>query len=359
MPEPVTGALAAEDHGTGPALAAVASGPFALTYGGEPGGFSSLLAEAHDTLDPGAAIRVRLTHAAWRGPLARQRDRVSGILFAAGFAETRLSRASDGALEVTARRAPGAPPAERRTLLSVVMPVYNERPTFATVADLVLKKEIEGVDIELIVVESNSTDGSRAEVLRYADRPRVRLVLEDRPRGKGHAVRAGLAAARGDYVLIQDADLEYDVDDYDALLAPLRRLEAGFVLGTRRRTDGARFGVRHFETQVLVGRLMNVGNMVFLTLFNTVYGARLRDPFTMYKVFRRDCLTGLRLECNRFDFDWELTGKLLRAGYRPVEVPVSYRSRSFAEGKKVSVVADPWSWVVACFKYRFAPLYDD
>lgn len=331
-----------------------------LEHGGSPNELPAVLAQAYRALGPGAPLVVRLSaHTGWSGPVERFRDRLAGIAFAAGFTNTRIVRGTDGVVEIRARRAPGEPPGERRQLLSVVMPVFNERETLDEVIERVLAKEIDGVDIELVIVESNSGDGSREAVLRYAEHPRVRLLLEERPEGKGHAVRAGLAAARGDYVLIQDADLEYDIDDYDALLEPLRQIEAGFVLGYRRRSDGARWGVRHFETQVLVGWLMNIGNMVFLRLFNTVYRAHLRDPFTMYKVFRRDCLTGLRLECNRFDFDWELTGKLLRAGYHPVEVPVRYQSRSFAEGKKVSVIVDPLSWVVACFKYRVAPLYED
>jgi hypothetical protein len=101
---------------------------------------------------------------------------------------------------------------------------------------------------------------------------------------------------------------------------------------------------------------MNFGHLFFSTLFNVTYGTRLRDPFTMYKVFRRDCLHGLRFEANRFDFDFELAGKLVRAGYRPIEIPVNYRSRSFTEGKKVSFFRDPLTWIVACVKYRFQPL---
>jgi hypothetical protein len=92
-------------------------------------------------------------------------------------------------------------------------------------------------------------------------------------------------------------------------------------------------------------------------LFNLVYEQRLKDPFTMYKVFRRDCLTGINLECDRFDFDWELTAKLIRRGHIPIEIPVWYHSRSFSEGKKISLLSDPVSWVKACFKYRFVPLY--
>jgi glycosyltransferase involved in cell wall biosynthesis len=234
------------------------------------------------------------------------------------------------------------------------MPVYNEGKTFDVVMNQLLEKEIPGLDIDIVIVESNSTDGTREDVLKFADHPRVRIVLEDRPSGKGHAVRAGLAAASGDFVLIQDADLEYDMDDYEAILEPLRRLETGFVLGIRTRTDGAKYGVRHFEHEALTSQIMNIGNTLFLGLFNLIYQSRLKDPFTMYKVIRLDCLYGMRLESNRFDFDWELTAKLLRAGYKPVEVPVSYQSRSFSEGKKISVFKDPLTWVIAAFKYRFA-----
>jgi hypothetical protein len=91
-------------------------------------------------------------------------------------------------------------------------------------------------------------------------------------------------------------------------------------------------------------------------MINASLGIWLNDPFTMYKVFRRDCLRGLKLECNRFDFDWELLIKLVRKGYRPIEIPIAYRSRSFKEGKKVSMVRDPLTWIIALVKYRFQPL---
>jgi len=160
-------------------------------------------------------------------------------------------------------------------------------------------------------------------------------------------------------VLVQDADLEYDLEDYATLLEPLRTFRRAFVLGTRHGRDGQSWKMRHFTDQVLLGQWMNFGHIVFTALFDIVYGQRLRDPFTMFKVFRRECISGLRFECNAFDFDWELAGKLVRCGYSPLEIPVNYRSRSFAEGKKVTLIRDPLTWVRACFKFRFSALKDD
>jgi glycosyltransferase involved in cell wall biosynthesis len=238
------------------------------------------------------------------------------------------------------------------------MPVYNERETFRSVFKELLEKSIPDTEIEVVLVESNSTDGTREEVLTLADDPRVTLILENEAKGKGHAVRAGLQKATGDVILFQDADAEYDMDDYEKLLEPIRRFEASFVLGARKCHEGRR-GMRHFEQQQHMSWLMNAGHVAFLGLFNAVYRQRLKDPFTMYKVFRRDCLTDVHLECDRFDFDWELTAKLIRRGHIPIELPVYYRSRSFSEGKKISLIGDPISWVRACFKYRFSPIYRD
>jgi hypothetical protein len=256
-------------------------------------------------------------------------------------------------IDVVARRRPEAPPLERPLRLSVVMPVYNERATVGVVIEQVLAKTIPGVAIDLTIVESASTDGTRDEVRRFERAPGVRVVWQERPRGKGHAVREGLASATGDVILIQDADLEYDVGDYDALVEPIRSGRAAVVLGVRHGPTGTTWKMRHFTDQVVLSRVMNLGHYFFTFLFNTVYGTKLRDPFTMFKVFRRDCLYGLSFEANRFDFDWELLGKLTRAGYVPLEIPVNYTSRSFREGKKVSFWSDPLTWVRACFKYRF------
>jgi hypothetical protein len=128
------------------------------------------------------------------------------------------------------------------------------------------------------------------------------------------------------------------------------------VLGARHGLEGNGWKIRHFADQVFVSGLLNLGHVFFTSLFNIVYGQRLRDPFTMFKVFRRECLHGLTFESNRFDFDWELVGKLVRAGYTPLEIPVNYTSRSFKEGKKVTFWRDPLTWIRACFKYRFVRL---
>lgn len=238
-------------------------------------------------------------------------------------------------------------------VLSVIVPAYDEVKTFGVLMEALLRKTMPGLRMEVIVVESNSVDGTREAALKYRDHERVKLILEDQPRGKGHAVRAGLQAATGDFVLIQDADLEYDLEDYDALLEPLLAGRAAFVLGSR---HGGRnvWKMRQFTGQHGLSLFVNFGHWFFSTLINLLFFQRLRDPFTMFKVFRRDCLYALEFECNRFDFDFELLVKLIRKGYRPVELPVNYRSRSFKEGKKVRMFRDPLTWLRALARLRFS-----
>lgn len=238
--------------------------------------------------------------------------------------------------------------------LSVVMPAYNEAQSVRGAIERVLAKKIDSLEIELIIVESGSTDGTREIVCEYEGRHGVMVICQDQPRGKGNAVRAGLQLVSGDYVLIQDADDEYDIEDYDTLIDPLMTGEAAFVLGARH--GGGAWKMRQMQDQRVIGHLLNLGHWFFATLVNVVYGLRLKDPFTMYKVFRVDCLRGLKFECDRFDFDCELLIKLVRKGYRPIEIPVNYRSRSFKEGKKVNAFRDPWTWLLAIVKFRLQKL---
>jgi hypothetical protein len=256
-----------------------------------------------------------------------------------------------GLLAMHARAEP--PPA--RPKLSIIMPVFNEARTFAETFERVYAAHVAGVDREIVIVESNSTDGSRELVQQVEHRPGVVVLYEDRPRGKGHGVRAAIAASTGEFVLIQDADSEYDVGDYDIVLEPLLTLSATFVLGSRH-MGGRTWKIRQFANQRLLAYVMNLAHESFTTLANSLYGTEMRDPTTMYKVFRRDAYEGIRFTRDRFDFDWELVCKLVRRGHVPVEVPVNYRSRSFDEGKKVRFFRDPITWLETIVASRFEPL---
>ncbi len=286
---------------------------------------------------PSRRIRVLLALARWLTPPPLKRCPVS-------------VRGSH--MMVVARKAPKT----TRRKLSVIVPVYNEKATVAELMNRLLGKDIPGLDREIIVVESASTDGTRAETDKYQGLPGVKLIYQDRPRGKGNAVREGFRHATGDFILIQDADLEYDVGDYDNLLAPLISGQQAFVIGSRHASDGSTWKMRQFNDMPLTAWLFNAGHVLFLMLFNLLYWQSLKDPFSMFKVFRRDCLYGLEFECDRFDFDFELVIKLIRKVYRPIEIPVNYQARSFSEGKKVRIFLDPATWIRALIKYRFVSL---
>ena len=240
-----------------------------------------------------------------------------------------------------------------RQKLSIVMPVFNEKATFAECFQAVRAKQVQGMDKEIIVVESNSRDGTREVVQQLCVGEGVRLILQDRAAGKGNAVRAGLRMVTGDIVLIQDADLEYDVNDYDSLVKPILQRRTAFVLGSRHMGS---WKLRKFNDQPLVATFFNLGHLFFCTSLNLLYGQSMKDPFTMYKVFRTDCLHGLEFECDRFDFDFEILIKLIRKGYKPLELPVNYNARSLNEGKKVTAVGDPLTWVRALAKFRFCKI---
>jgi len=343
---------------------------------------------ATSPLDVGP-LRVPLAASpSWQAPrhLYMRREHLHLLMLKAGFAEVWMARERVGSAADRSERAPLAARAvsaavrlglqtglmhyERRRMttvlvsaralpapdkpkLSIVMPVYNERATFRDSIEAVLAKDLGQVEKELIVVESASTDGTTELVRAYAGRPGVRLIFQESPRGKGHAVREGLKAATGSLVLIQDADLEYDVEDYDALLEPLLAHRAVFVLGTR---HAGEWKMREFSGAPLLSLFFNLGHVFFTMVLNVLLHERMTDPFTMYKVFHRDALYGLDFVCNRFDFDHELVIKLVRKGYRPHEVAVNYASRSYGEGKKVSVWRDALTWLWTDLRLRLGAL---
>ncbi len=204
------------------------------------------------------------------------------------------------------------------------MPCYNERPTLETVVAAIRATPVE--DVEIILVDDGSTDGTR-ELIREKLEDRVdRVVLHPENRGKGAALRSGFAAATGDVVLVQDADLEYDPQEYPKLLAPIQAGQADVVFGSRFAGGEAHRVLYYWHSLV---------NHFLTTLSNAFTNLNLTDMECGYKVFRREVLQRIRLEEDRFGFEPEVTAKVARLGVRIYEVGVSYAGRTYGEGKKI------------------------
>jgi len=208
--------------------------------------------------------------------------------------------------------------------LSVVTPIYDERATLREVVDRILSVPLE---IELICIDDGSCDGSR-ELLAalQAQHPQIKVLLQPRNLGKGAALRRGIQEATGDFVLIQDADLEYDPKDYPLLLEPLIQGKADVVYGSRF-MGGAPHRVLYFWH--------SVGNWLLTLLSNCLTNINLSDMETCYKVFRREIIQAIPLEENRFGFEPEVTVKVAKRRLRIYEVGISYQGRTYEEGKKI------------------------
>jgi glycosyltransferase involved in cell wall biosynthesis len=220
--------------------------------------------------------------------------------------------------------------------VSVIVPVYNE---VAHVDELLQAIHDSPVSKEIVIVDDGSTDGTREKLRAMPLAANVTVVFHEKNCGKGAAIRTALEYARGEYILIQDSDLEYDPQDYSALLRPLEQGEANVVYGVR--PDRPERGLRFF-----------LGAKLLTHLTNLLYGAGIHDEATCYKVFRRSLLTQINLECRRFEFCPEVTAKLCRMGEKIVEVPISYKPRSAGEGKKIRH-ADGWLAIWTLLRHRF------
>jgi Glycosyl transferase family 2 len=240
---------------------------------------------------------------------------------------------------------------EAHERLTVIVPVFNEAAYLRAVLEELLGRQFV-IPHEVIVVESNSTDGTRGIAQSFEGRPGLQIIYEDRPRGKGAAVRRGLAAATGTIVLIQDADFEYDLDDYDVLLEPIVQRRTSFVLGSRS-LGLDDWKVRRFARSRVKAFLMNVAQLLFARTFNVLYQQRVTDVNTMFKVFRRECVEGVDFAATGFSFDIELACMLVKSGYSPMEVPVNYVARGFDEGKKINFVSEFFPSFLMFFKCRF------
>jgi len=220
--------------------------------------------------------------------------------------------------------------------VSVLVPVYNEA---AHLDELLRAIHASPVKKEIIIVDDGSTDGTREKLCTMSLGEDVTVVFHEKNCGKGAAIRTALEYARGEYVLIQDSDLEYDPQDYAALLSPLEQGHADVVYGVR--PDRPERGLRFF-----------LGAKLLTHLTNLLYGAGIHDEATCYKVFRRSLLSQISLECHRFEFCPEVTAKLCRMGKPIAEVPVSYTPRSAGEGKKIRH-SDGWLAIWTLLRYRF------
>lgn len=223
--------------------------------------------------------------------------------------------------------------------LSVIIPVYNEAKTLEEIS-----RRVQAVDIEkeIILVDDGSTDGSREILKRLRSQdPSLKVVFHSHNQGKGAALRTGFREASGDYLIVQDADLEYDPRDYIKLWQPVLRGKAKVVYGSRFRGGYRNMLTPHFW-----------GNKFLTWLTNLLYGVKLTDMETCYKLIPTELIKSIEIKSNRFNFEPEITAKILKRGYKIVEVPISYSGRQFSEGKKITwkdgIVA-----VWCLLKYRF------
>lgn len=221
--------------------------------------------------------------------------------------------------------------------LSIVIPAYNEKDTIREIIERVKAVDI---DKEIIIVDDCSTDGTR-EILKDLASKGEKVVFHERNIGKGAALRTGFAHVTGDYCIVQDADLEYDPDDYLKLIAPVLKGKAEVVYGSRFTGERRNMFFHHW-----------VGNKFLTLVTNLLYNTTISDMETCYKLFRSDIIKSVNIKSNRFNFEPEITAKVLKKGFRIYEVPISYAGREFSEGKKITW-RDGFSALWTLLKYRF------
>ncbi|MCA0314613.1 MAG: glycosyltransferase family 2 protein [Candidatus Melainabacteria bacterium] len=229
--------------------------------------------------------------------------------------------------------------------LSILIPVFNEEATLITLLDMVHNADSLGLEKELIIVDDGSTDNTRA-ILSELDTAKynAKIYYHEKNQGKGAALRTAQGYAEGDLIMIQDADLEYDPKEYPELLRPLVEGRADVVYGSR--LCGGK-PTRAFKIMHLFG------NKFLSLVTNILYNATLTDMETCYKVFKRDIFKKVKIKCDRFDFEPEITAKVLKQGVRLYELPISYYGRDYDEGKKITWKDGIWA-ILALIRFRFS-----
>ena len=223
--------------------------------------------------------------------------------------------------------------------LSVIIPIYNE---IESLREIVKRVQDTKLAWEIVLVDDGSIDGTRDLLKEMDGKDNIHVVLHEKNQGKGAAVRTGFEAARGEVLLIQDADLEYDPRDYPTLLKPLEEGIADVVYGSRF-LGGPRRVVMFWHM---------IANYLLTFMTNILYNTILSDMETGYKVFRKEVIEGMPLHAKRFDFEPEFTAKILKRKYRIFEVPISFNPRDYSEGKKIKL-KDAFEAVWTLLKYRF------
>lgn len=224
--------------------------------------------------------------------------------------------------------------------LSIVIPTYNEAKTIETVLMRVEEADL-GVEKEIIVVDDGSFDESKLVLRRHIGKPNYEIIFHHRNQGKGAALRTGFEKATGDYVVVQDADLEYDPEDFKRMIAKIKETGAKAVYGSRTLVRNPKGGFFY-----------DIGGHFLSFLTNLLYGTKITDEPTCYKMFEAELLRGIPLNCTGFEFCPEITAKVARMGVSIYEVPISYTPRSVKDGKKIKFrdgVIAIWTLI----KYRF------
>ena len=229
--------------------------------------------------------------------------------------------------------------------LSIIIPIYNENDTLSQIVGRVESVNLGSIKKEIILVDDCSTDGSR-DILKNLKGNYVKLFHKNNS-GKGAALKTGINAATGDFVIFQDADMEYDPNDYKKLLKPILGKEANIVFGSRFSKDS-----RLLPKKQTMHPLHWIGNKGLTFIFNSLYGTNLTDVEPCYKLFTASVLKSVDVKSNRFEYDIELMCKLVKKGEKIIQLPIKYAPRAFEEGKKIN-----WKdGIIACLtmiKYRF------